>query len=316
LNRIVSKIIGCVAVVLVCLALNFTLLAQNAASRAAKRSDPKVGLSLIVTDSTGKSMDRISKDEVHVFEDKVEQAILSIEPDVRPTDCILLIDSSGSLKPLMATALESARMIVLNRRPDDEIMIIAFVSSDKIGIVQDFTRDGDLLVAGLKSIRIEGGQSAVMDALYLAAGAFAEKNKTSDDRRRAIVIISDGEDRNSFYKLDALIKELHKTSVQVFALGLVSELDRQGGLIRRSPRERAEKLLETVTAETGGRVFYPKNKAELVDSLTQLIGDLRGQFRITYQSTKGAKKGFRKVEVKLISPSGEKLNAIVPRVTN
>ena len=84
----------------------------------------------------------------------------------------------------------------------------------------------------------------------------------------------------------------------------------------KDPRERAEKLLKMVTEETGGRAFFPKNKTELIDSMTQIINDLRGQFRLTYQSSNGETKGFRKVEVKLISASGEKLKAIVPRGIN
>jgi hypothetical protein len=65
--------------------------------------------------------------------------------------------------------------------------------------------------------------------------------------------------------------------------------------------------------ESGGRVFFPGNRTELVDSIMQIVHDLRGQFRITYQSSNAETKGVRKVEVKLDSPSGQKLKAIVPR---
>jgi Ca-activated chloride channel family protein len=178
--------------------------------------------------------------------------------------------------------------------------------------MQDFTRDGKLLLTAIDKFFIEKGQSAVIDALYVASSSFAKFNKTSKDRRKIVVIITDGEDRNSFYKQEQLVKYLHQTDVQVFVLGLVTELDNEAGLIRLSPRDKAEKLLKTVTSETGGRVFFPKNKTELIDSLQQIITDLRGQFRITYQPSK-EKKGFRKVDVKLGSPNGEKLNAVLPR---
>jgi hypothetical protein len=58
-------------------------------------------------------------------------------------------------------------------------------------------------------------------------------------------------------------------------------------------------------------VFFPKNKTEIIDSMAQIITDLHGQFRLTYQSSNAEKKGFHKVEVKLVSASGEKRNAIV-----
>jgi Ca-activated chloride channel family protein len=295
------------ALVLVSLALSSTLLAQDT-----KRAGKTVELRMIVTDSAKKSVDKIQKEDVHVIEDKAEQTVLSVERDDRPIDLVLAIDSSGSVRSLFPTVLESARVIVSNRRPEDEILVERFIGSEKIESMQDFTRDGKLLLTAIDKFFIEKGQSAVIDALYVAASSFAKFNKTSKDRRRVVVIISDGEDRNSFYKQDQLVKFLHQTDVQVFALGLVTELDKDAGLIRLSPRDKAEKLLQTVTSETGGRVFFPKNKTELIDSLQRLITDLRGQFRITYESSK-EKKGFRKVEVKLVSPNGEKRNAIVPR---
>jgi len=304
LNLIKTAIL---AFTLVCLALSSTLLAQDA-----KPAGKTVELHMIVTGSDKKAIDKIQKEDVHVIEDKTEQTVLSVERDDRPIDLVLAIDSSGSVRSLFPTVLESARVIVSNRRPEDEILIERFIGSEKIESMQNFTGDGKLLLTAIDKFFIEKGQSAVIDALYVAANAFAKFNKTSTDRRRVVVIISDGEDRNSFYKPEQLVKFLHQTDVQVFALGLVTELDKEAGLIRKSPRDKAENLLRTVTSETGGRVFFPRNKTELIDSLQQLITDLRGQFRITYQST-SEKKGFRKVEVKLVSPNGEKRNAIVPR---
>ncbi|HSE17487.1 MAG TPA: VWA domain-containing protein [Pyrinomonadaceae bacterium] len=295
------------ALVLVSLALSSTLLAQDT-----KPAGKTVELRMIVTDSEKKSVDKIQKEDVHVIEDKAEQTVLSVERDDRPIDLVLAIDSSGSVRSLFPTVLESGRVLIINRRPEDEILVERFIGSEKIESMQEFTSDGKLLLTAIDKFFIEKGQSAVIDALYVAANAFAKFNKTSKERRKVVVIITDGEDRNSFYKQEQLVKFLHQTGVQVFALGLVTELDKEAGLIRLSPRDKAEKLLKTVTSETGGRVFFPGNKTELIDSLQQLITDLRGQFRITYQPSR-EKKGFRKVEVKLASPNGEKRNAIVPR---
>lgn len=304
LNLIKTAIL---ALTLVSLALSSTLLAQDA-----KPAGRTVELGMIVTDSNKKAIDKIQKEDVRVIEDKTEQTVLSVDRDDRPIDLVLAIDSSGSVRSLFPTVLESARVIVANRRPEDEILVERFIGSEKIESMQDFTRDGKLLLTAIDKFFIEKGQSAVIDALYVAANAFTKFNKTGTDRRKVVVIITDGEDRNSFYKQEQLVKFLHQTDVQVFALGLVTELDKEAGLIRLSPRDKAEKLLQTVTSETGGRVFFPRNKTELLDSLQQLITDLRGQFRITYESSK-EKKGFRKVEVKLVSPNGEKRTAIVPR---
>ena len=297
------------ALTLVSLALSSTLFAQDA-----KPAGPTVELSMIVTDSASKSIDQIKKEDVHVIEDKVEQTVLSIERDTRPVDCVIAIDSSGSLRRLLPTTLEAAKVIIMNRRPEDEILVMRFISSDKIEKLVDFTGDERALLFALSQVRIEGGQSAIIDALYIAASdAFTNAKKTGKDRRKVVVIITDGEDRNSHFKQDALLKMLRQSDVQIFAIGLVADLDRESGLMMKSPREKAEKLLQTVTAETGGRAFLPRNKTEMMDAIAQVITDLRGQFRLTYQSSGGDKKGFRSVEVTLNSANGEKRKAIVPR---
>ena len=82
---------------------------------------------------------------------------------------------------------------------------------------------------------------------------------------------------------------------------------------RMSSRDKAEKLLNTLAAESGGRAFFPKDKSELNVSIAQIVHDLQGQFRLTYQSSNGEKKGFRNVEVKLVSQKDEKRKVIVPR---
>ena len=278
-------------------------------------SGPKVELSLIVTDKANKPVNTITKDEIQVKEGKVEQVVLSVEHDDRPIDYGLVMDASKSLMKLSAAALEAARLIIANKRPDDEIFIEQFISSDKIIRVEDFTSDGNALMESLKTIKLDGGQSAVIDGIYMGAEHVAKHNKKSEGRRRkALIVITDGEDRLSFYKEEQLIKLLREEGIQVFALGLVLDLDRDGGFIRISPRDKAEKLLNTVADETGGRAFFPRDKKELIEATAQMINHVRAQFRITYQSTSvPLKKGFHKVDVKLIAPSDEKRKAIVPR---
>ena len=293
-------------------ALSSTLLAQEPSPPTPKPAGPTVQLSLIVTDSKNKSLNTISKEDIRLVEDKVEQTVLNLDPDVRPVDLGLVIDASGSMRTLTESMLEAARLVVVNRRPVDEIFIERFVSTEKIQRLQDFTKDEAVLTNAIQSIFVEGGQSAVIDAVYTGAHYVAEHNRKAD-RRKALVLFTDGEDRLSTYKLEKLLSLLHKEKVQVFVIGLTLDLDEKAASNRLSPRDKAEKLLTTIADETGGRVFFPKTRTELVDSIMQIVHDLRGQFRLTYQSSNGEKKGFRNVEVKLNSPGGQKLKAIVPR---
>ena len=291
--------------------LSTTLLAQEPTPPAAKPAGPTVQLSLIVTDSKNKPVNTISKEDIHLVEDKIEQTVLSLDPDVRPVDLGLLIDASGSVRSLMESIREAARLVVVNRGPEDEIFIERFISTDKIQRLQDFTNDEDVLTRAIKQIFVEGGQSAIIDAVYTGAHYVAEHNRNAD-RRKALVLFTDGEDRLSTYQLEKLLSLLHQEKVQVFVVGLTSDLDKEAGLTRLSSRDKAEKLLNTIGEESGGRVFFPKNRTELVDSIMQIVHDLQSQFRITYQSSNAETKGIRKVKVKLDSPSGQKLKAIVP----
>jgi Ca-activated chloride channel family protein len=290
-------------VAVLCLPFNAALLAQQ---------PPPVNLSMIVTDTKNKGVNTIRKDQIRVFEGKQEQQIISVEADERPVDYGIVIDASGSLRTQIISALQAVVMIIKNKRPGDEVFIERFISRDKIEKYQDFTTDGASLIESLKNFQLEMGQTAVIDGLYLAVDYVAQHNP-SNDRRKVIVLITDGEDRNSFYKQEAVVNLLHETGVQVFVLGLVTDLEKESGFIVRSPRERAEKLLKTFADESGGRVHFPKDREEIFNSTTEIILDLRGQFRIKYQSTRNAsKKGFQKVDVKFVSTDGEKRELIVP----
>jgi len=275
--------------------------------------DTTVSLSMIVTDKDNKRVNNIRNDQIRVFEDKVEQTILSIEADSRPVDYGIVIDASGSFRTRFVLALDAVTLIIKKKRPADEVFIERFISNDKIERYHDFTTDADALIKSLDSFKIEGGQSAVIDALYTAVNYVAE-HKSNEDRRKVVIIITDGEDRKSFYNQEALVKLLHETGVQVFALGVVGELDNQGAFTRPGARQKAEKLLKAVTEESGGRVLLLKDKDELIFSAAEIVLDLQAQFRIKYQSTRDpSTKGFRAVDVKFVPTGGEKLTLIVPK---
>ena len=288
--------------------------AQDPAPAPPPPAGPMVGLSMIVTDKDGKGVNTIRKDQIRVSEDGAEQTVLGIEADERPVDYVIALDSSGSLHKLFASAISAAKLFIVNRRPQDQIALVRFVNSDTIEKVLEFSADNTLLLKELDASYLSGGQSAVVDALYLSAQYVDEYNKSNEGRRKIVVVITDGEDRSSWYTQEKLTKLLHESGVQVFILGLVVELDKEHGLIRQSPRQKAEKLLNEVAEQSGGRVFYPANKEQLADAAAQIILDVRAQFRIRYQSTRDAsKKGFRKVDVKYVAAQGdEKRNLITP----
>ena len=141
--------IGVLTMGLIAPGLTSHLTAQEA-NPAAKPPTRTVELSAIVTGADKKSVTSLRKEDVHVFEDKIEQSVVSIAVDDRPVDCGLLIDASASMRRLIGANLETARLIIVNRRPEDQFFISRFISSDKIETVQDFTSDVNLLVNAIK----------------------------------------------------------------------------------------------------------------------------------------------------------------------
>ena len=112
----------------------------------------------------------------------------------------LAVDTSGSVRPQFQQIIDAAKTIINSNKKGDETFIERFISSDKIETVQDFTPSKDLLLDGLDTLYVEGGQTAVVDGVYLAAEHVAEYKKGGDDdrRRRALIVVTDGEDRASY----------------------------------------------------------------------------------------------------------------------
>ena len=303
---ITAKIIGVVCLMMATLSAAF-----------AQASGPRVDLSLIVKDKENQSLSTLRKEDVRIFEDGVEQTILSIEKDERPVDLGIAIDSSGSFRKFLGAGVTTAKSIIHTRQSDDQVFIERFVDTPKIQRVQDFTSNKDLLVQAIDKLFVEGGRSAVVDAVYTAVNYVAEHNKAVPGRRKAVILITDGEDRGSVYKAEKLIELLRQQQVQVFILGFTTDLDEGSSSPSISPRHKAEKLLKSIAEESGGRVFFPRDTDQLMNATLQFISDLATQFRVTYQSSNAdPKKTFRKVEVKVTSPDGEKRTAIVPRGYN
>jgi VWFA-related protein len=130
-----------------------------------------------------------------------------------------------------------------------------------------------------------------------------------------LVLITDGEDRSSFTKKEELFKLLRKEDVQIFVIGLVNELDKESGLIRKSPREKAVGLLEEMAKETGGHLFFARSLSDLEPIATEIARALHTQYVIGYSLTNPPGKdkiSGLKARVKLSGAPGRgKLKAIV-----
>ena len=277
--------------------------------------DPSVlrEVHLIIADKKGHSLDDIKQDEIQITEEGKAQTVDSFSMLDLPVRYGLVIDNSGSLRTQFSKVVELARSIVESKKPEDQVFIVRFVSSDEINTTQETTSDKSQLLTALGTLQPGGkGQTALIDAVYLSAEKLLKPAGVDPQatHRRAIVLISDGEDRNSFYNEEQLIKILQKGNIKVFVIALVKELDRDGGLRRLAPRDRAIKFVEGLARETGGRAFFPHKPEDFSNALMQIAHDLHLQYVLKYYSTSGKKKN-PKIEIKLSDgPEKSKRKAI------
>jgi Ca-activated chloride channel family protein len=244
----------------------------------------------------------------------VVQPIESFTREEVPISYGLAVDTSGSLRSQLQSVIDAGKTIINSNKKGDETFLVRFISSDKIETVQDFTSNKELLMDGLDNFYIEGGQTAIIDAVYLSAEHVSEykRGDSGDRRRRALIVITDGEDRNSFYKQEQLFARLREEDVQIFVIGFINELDREAGFIRKSPREKATSLINKLATETGGRAFFPNSLSELPQIATEIVRDLRTQYVIAYNPTnKTADGSYRAIKVTVDQPnSSEKRIAL------
>jgi Ca-activated chloride channel family protein len=259
-----------------------------------------VTLNVRVIDRNNRPIDNVRQNEFHIFEDGVSQPVEYFTREEVPISYGLAVDNSGSLRAQLQGVIDAGKTIINSNKPGDETFIIRFIDSSKIELKQDFTANKDSLIDTLDEFYIEGGQTAIIDAVYLAAEHTAEykKGDDGDRRRRALIVVSDGEDRNSIYSQQQLFARLRETDVQIYVIGFVDELDKEGGLIRKSSREKAVNLLNKLATETGGRAFYPQSLSELPQIASEIVRDLRTQYVLAYNPTNKLRDGsFRSIKV-------------------
>lgn len=273
-----------------------------------------VNLSVRVIDRNNRPINNLSQKDFTILENNIAQPIEFFSKAEVPTNYSLVIDNSGSLRQQLEKVIEAGKIIVGTNRPDDETSVIRFISSDKIEILQDFTPNKTDINDALENLYIEGGQTAIIDAVYLAAEKVTEYEKRdgNDRKRRALILVSDGEDRDSFYKEQQLFELLRETDVQIYTIGFVGELSKEGGFISKSPQSKAKSFLEKLATETGGKSYFPSNINDLESIAKDISSELRTQYLITYAPTNEQNDGtFRQIKVQVADgPNKQKRIAV------
>jgi len=278
-------------------------------------SQPTVRVSFSVTDASGRAVNDLKVDDIQVFDEASPVKVQSLSQETAPVMYGLLIDRSGSLKPHFSSLLDVAKQVIAANGPSDQTFLMSFVSSDKMEIMQEVTSDTAALNQALNLLKVEGGQTALIDAVYVSA-QYAMKHQPATNYRVALVLLSDGEERASFYREQQLMELLGRSKIQIFVVALVSDLDDESGLIRQSPRRKATDLAMRLAHGTGGDAFILKSSNELTVGASLLTTELHSQYALGYTPTKKIDKNNRKVEIKLTkSPQHQKWRLVVGNVT-
>lgn len=265
-----------------------------------------VVLHVRVTDPSGRAVQNVPQSAFQVTEDGAPQKIeLFVNEDV-PLIYGLMIDSSGSLRSQFGDIVRAGKNIINTNQDSDQTFLVRFISSDKIENVQECTTDKKKLLDGLESIYIEGGQSAILDAVYLSADYLAKQKPAGQVRRKVLILVTDGEDRVNYYNKETLFAFLAATDTQVFTIGFTKE-------VKPEKRQQAIYLLKQLAFETGGQTFFPDTGADLDRISRQIMNNIRTEYVIGY-TPEGDSKDVHKVMVSLTQGAEADQRAAITRV--
>jgi Ca-activated chloride channel homolog len=251
-----------------------------------------VNVTISVTDSYGRFVTGLGKDHFEVFDDKVKQQIAHFTDEDAPVSLGIVYDVSGSMKERIGRSMKALHRFIDTSHNDDDFFLIAF--NDRAKLIQDFTVSGDNVLGHLMFVNPHGS-TALYDAAYLAV----EKVQQGRHSKKALLIISDGQDNNSRYTYKELRSRIKEADVQIYAIGITDLGDSLAGFGRS--------VLEEITRMTGGRAFFPTayNEPELVEICTRIALELRHQYSVGFYPTDIASEAkWHKVQVKVNPPRG------------
>ena len=252
-----------------------------------------VNVIITVTDPYGRFVTGLGRDHFEVFDDKVKQQIAHFTDEDSPVSLGIVYDVSGSMKERISRSVRALKRFIETSHDDDDYFLIGF--NDRAKLIQDFTTSADQIASHLMFVQPKGS-TALYDAAYLAV----EKLQQGRHQKKAMLIISDGQDNNSRYTYKELRNRVKEADVQVYAIGITDPAsDSLAGFGRG--------VLEEITRMTGGRAFFPNgyNEPELIEICTRIALELRHQYSVGfYPSDVDSQAKWHKVQVKVNPPRG------------
>lgn len=301
------------AVTALCVSSLLPILAARTTPQMAASAERIIKLNVLVTDSSGHPILDVAKEELRILEDGVPQAISYFSKDELPLDYCIALDTSASVRESIDQAIDAAQEIVRTNKPGDETALIEM--KDQPELVREFTSNKTSVVLALDNLRGRASRgTALIDGLYLASEFVSKYHPIDHLSRRAVIVISDGLEGGSYYRLDEFKKLLRQQNVQIFAIGYDMNRAAKVKDIYGLPRGagRPIKLLTEIAKETGGLAYFPKSAAELQEVASRILQTLRSQYVIGFQPTEvSTKSRYHALTVTVAdAPGREKSTAI------
>jgi VWFA-related protein len=255
-----------------------------------------VVIPVTVTDRKGHAVDGLQKEHFALYEDKVEQQITHFASEDAPVSIGLVFDTSDSMAPKLEKAREAVAALLNNTNPEDEFFLVQF--SDHAQLVVNLTKQTEEIRRQVAMLKI-GGSTALLDGVTVAL----HEMRNARHNRKAIIIVSDGEDNASHCSLRDLKEEVRGGDVLIYAIGIDGSSGSSLGW--PPPRLTGSALLDEVATQTGGRLFEV-NRLKQLPGITSKISEwLRKQYVLAYAPSNTHKNtGYRHVQVRITRTSG------------
>jgi Ca-activated chloride channel family protein len=252
-------------------------------------------INVTVTDPYDRIVTGLDRAHFQVYDEKVEQDILTFSTEDAPISVGLVFDTSGSMGSKIHKAKEAALQFFKTSNPQDEFMLISF--SERPNLVAPFTSKYENVQDRLIFVK-EGGKTALLDALYLGLSEM----KKATTSRKALLVISDGGDNHSRYTENDVKRAVRESDVQIYSVGIFEPLSARA----RTPEEaRGPGLLAELSEVSGGRMFSVEDANELPDIMEKISVELRNQYVIGYKPSNLVRDGrWRRIRLRLNPPRG------------
>lgn len=253
-----------------------------------------VTLTVTVQDQYNRFVSGLTKSAFEVNDNGEKQEIAFFSDDDAPVSVGIVFDVSGSMSgDKISRAREALRKFVQTSHKDDQYFLIGFNS--RAQLLVDNTRDGDEVVNKLTFVEPKSN-TALYDATYLGV----QKVTRGAHKKKAILLISDGQDNQSRYTFSEVRRLLKESDVVVYAIGILDGTD-AGSAMGMS----GQAYLDELANISGGKAFFPSSGLEMDEIFERVALELRHQYSIGYRPSNFVNNGkWRKLKVKVTPPRG------------